>query len=391
MARIKNNLSKNENCRDSLWIHAVSVGEVLSLQNLISQMKRKHPEWEVNLSTLTPTGFKIAHQKINQADRIFYLPLDFSWVVKKYFNQLNPKVFILTESEFWPNLLREAKKRKKGVLLINGRISDRSFKRYYLFRFIFKRVLQNIDLFLVQSLRDKEKLEKTGVDSKKIIISGNLKADIELPDFSEEDILQFKAELGINHRGKIIVAGSTFKGEEEKIFRAFVRSRERRKELLLILAPRHPERFNEVEKLAQKFSFRLTRKTRLKKEEGWDILILDTLGELTRFYALADAAFVGGSLVPRGGHNILEPAYYQKPIFFGPYMNNFQDLAQRFLEEEGARVVRNEDDLVEMMINAGSEKFRQMGRIARKTLISLQGATQNSLTAIESFMKNSSK
>jgi 3-deoxy-D-manno-octulosonic-acid transferase len=380
-----NNLPENKNNLKSIWFHAVSVGEVLSIQNLILKIKQIHPDWMIYLSTLTPTGFEIANKKI-KADNIFYLPLDFVWIIKKYFEKLKPKILILTESEFWPNLLREAKKREVKIMVINGRISDNSFKRYYLLRFLFRKVLANISIFLVQSSKDKEKLEKIGISSNNIIVSGNLKADISLRRYSSQEIEKLKTIIGVSNSRKVIVAGSILKGEEEKLLRAFIEARKKKKNIQLILAPRHPERFDEVEKLVKRFPLRYIRKSRYKQGEKWDILILDTLGELISFYALCDIAFVGGSLIPKGGHNILEPAYYQKPVFFGPYYNNFRDIAERFLERKAAQIVINEKDLIDIMCRIDSKEYIEMGRRAYQTLLSLQGATEVTLKYVEKFI-----
>jgi len=314
--------------------------------------------------------------------------LDFPCIVKKYFQKINPKLFILTESEFWPNLLREAKKEGINVLLVNGRISDCSFKKYYLFRFLFKKIFANISLFLVQSSKDKEKLQKIGVESDKVIVAGNLKADISIKYNPQEiEKLKLKFKLGIDNSKKVIVGGSTLKGEEEKLLKAFIEIRKEREDLLLILAPRHPERFDEVEKLVKKFPLKYIRKSHFKEKEKWDIMILDTLGELINFYAICDLAFVGGSLVPRGGHNILEPAFFKKPIFLGPYYNNFQDIVEKFLEKKAIRIISNEKDLIEAISKIGSEEYKKMGERAYEALCALQGATEIILKYIEKFMK----
>ncbi|MCK4645327.1 MAG: 3-deoxy-D-manno-octulosonic acid transferase [Candidatus Aminicenantes bacterium] len=372
--------------KKSLWIHAVSVGEVLSLQNLVKKIKERHPDWTVYFSTLTNTGMRVAREKLVEADHVFFIPLDFTCIVRRFFKTLEPKLFVLAESEFWPNLLREAHKQTRGVLVINGRISPRSFKRYSLLRFFAKRILKNIDLFLMQTEEDKKKLEQIGIHSEGIRVAGNLKCEISLPPLNDKDILALKTELNIAETKKVIVAGSTRKEEERKLMEAYAIARKIREDLVLILAPRHSERAEEVERICQRFPFPIVRKTKISTDTQWDVMILDTIGELAQFYALCDIAFIGGSLIPWGGQNLLEPAFYEKPIFFGPHMENFAFLAEKFIQAEAARTVYSENDLVEMFMIQDEKSLDEMGNRAKKTLNLLQGATERTLSAIETFM-----
>jgi len=250
------NLKRNASRNKSIWFHAVSVGEVLSLQNLIKKLKERHPDWIIHFSTLTNTGMRVAKEKLTDADHIFFVPVDFTCVVRKFFKALQPSLFILAESEFWPNLVRVARKETNGVLLINGRISQRSFKRHYRFRFISRRILKNVGMFLVQTEIDKERLEKIGVRSELIKAVSNLKSEIDLPQFEKEKYLKIKKNLSIPLTDKVVVAGSTRKGEERILLDAFKKARRTREALSLVLAPRHPERFDEVEKICRDSSFR---------------------------------------------------------------------------------------------------------------------------------------
>lgn len=331
----------------------------------------------------------MAREKLSGADHFFFVPIDFARVVRKFFNVLKPRMFILAESEFWPNLLKEAQRKSSGVLLINGRISQKSFKRYYRFRFISKKILENIDLFLVQTHNDKDRLERIGVPSKDVRVVSNLKSEIDLPLSDESELQDFKRTLGIPGTKKVVVAGSTRKGEEKILLDAFEKARSEREDLLLILVPRHPERFNEVERVCQDSSFRTARRAQVLPDDHWDIMVLDTIGELAQFYALCDLAFIGGSLVPWGGHNLLEPAFYAKPVFFGPHMKNFTYLADKFIQAEAARIVRKESDIVEMFLMQDEKSLKIMGEKAKKTLNSLQGATEKTIKAIESTMGDS--
>lgn len=387
--RLGSNLPSIQSGEKSIWFHAVSVGEVLSLQNLIMKVRERHPEWSILFSTLTNTGMRVAREKLKDADHIFFVPVDFACVVKKFFHALKPDLFVLAESEFWPNLLRTASERTEGVLLINGRISQRAFKRHFRFRFISQKILKNIDMFLVQTETDKKRLEEIGLNSEVVQVVSNLKSEITLPQFSEEELMNTKEDLGIPPTKKVVVAGSTRKGEEKIILDAFEKARKQRDDLLLILAPRHPERIDDVEKICQVLSFRVVKRTAARPNTRWDIMILDTMGELAQFYAFCTLAFIGGSLVPWGGQNLLEPAFYGKPVFFGPHMKNFAYLADKFVQAEAARVVTGMDDVLEMLLIQDEDFLKEMGNRAKKTLHSLRGATEKTVRAIETMMGGS--
>jgi len=370
----------------SVWINAVSVGEVLSLQKLIKDLKKRHPECKIYFSSLTNTGLRVAQDRLTEVDKIFFIPLDFRWIVKKFFRILKPQLFILAESEFWPNLLREAKRQTQGVLLINGRISPPSFKKYYRFRFFFKRILKNIDYFLVQTKKEKAGLENIGVRAECVEVSGNLKTEIVLPSFSENDVVQFKASLNITKGYKVVLAGSTRKGEEEKLIEAYARARKEKDNINFILAPRHPERTGEIERLLKNFPFVVKRRSEIQPDQTWDVLILDTLGELSRLYALCDVAFIGGSLIPWGGQNLLEPAFYGKPIFFGPHMENFQELADTFVKADAAQIVETQEDVKRMFLLSDDEETLRRGEKAQQILDQFQGVTERTLNTIDLFM-----
>jgi len=373
--------------RKTLWIHAVSVGEVLSLQSLVRKIKKEHPEWIVLFSSLTPSGLRLAREKLVEADRVFTVPLDFRWIVRKFFARLQPDVFVLAESEFWPNLLREAGEKAKGVLVINGRISPKSFRRYLRVKPLIRRVLTSVDRFLVQSDRDRTFLLDLGVTPEKVEVAGNLKCDLEPPVVTVGEVEERRKQLGVPQGIRVVVAGSVRKGEETPLVEAFAAARREDGDVRLVIAPRHLERAAEAERICQKYGLSVSRRTTLKPGTEWDVLILDTFGELAFLYALSDRAFIGGSLVPWGGHNLLEPAFFGKPVFFGPHMENFAHLAEAFLQAGAARLVVTHRDLVDMFSSARDEELREMGKRAREALRSLQGATEKSLRAIEKWME----
>jgi 3-deoxy-D-manno-octulosonic-acid transferase len=348
----------------------------------VARIKREHPEWAVYFSTLTDTGYRIAREKLREADQIFLVPLDFAWVVRRFFRALEPDLLILAESEFWPNLLRIARRRSGGVLLINGRMSAGSFERYQRLKPLTRKILDNIDGFLVQTEQDRQRLMAMGLAAGKIQVAGNLKADISLPTFTPADLANLRRAVGVRETQRILVAGSTHRGEEEMLLRAYRRAASRAADLKLLLAPRHPLRAEEVERAAAELGLRVSRRTR-KPQGEWQVLIIDTIGELAGFYAIADMAFIGGSLVPHGGQNLLEPAFYGKPILFGPHMENFAALAAEFVARGAARVVAGEDDLAHAFGLGGRGELREMGERAAAVLASLQGATEQTLREIE--------
>ncbi len=369
-----------------LWIHAVSVGEVLSLQSLVRELRIRHPDWEIGFSSLTNTGFRMAEARIKDADHLFFVPFDLGWSVRRTFRRLRPDLLVLAESEFWPRLLKEAERRGCPVLSVNGRVSPRTFRRFLRFRRVVRPLLDKVDRFLVQTDGDRSRLETIGLRSDRIEVSGNLKCEIRLPELPPEEIRALRGEMGVRPGRRVLVAGSIHRGEEGPLIAAFAEARKVRADVLLVLAPRHPEKFADVEKEFAGTPFVVRRRTRLAAGEPWDVLVLDTIGELARFYALADAAFIGGSLVPWGGQNLLEPAFYGKPIFFGPHMENFADLADRFIAGGAAVVVEKPEDLAAMFRFEDVERLAERGQAAKTILTSLQGATAKTLAAIESVM-----
>lgn len=372
--------------RPLLWIHAVSVGEVLSLQSLVREIKSRHPGWTVAFSVLTGTGHEMALEKMPDADLVFFIPLDFGWCVRRVFRGLNPDLMVLAESEFWPRLLREARRRSVPVLLINGRISTRTAKRMRKLRPLVRSVFKSVTRFLVQTERDKERLTAAGLQADRIAVAGNLKCEVRLPVLSSGEISRSRADIGVPASGKILLAGSIHPGEEGPLLRAFRAAKAAGRPVRLILAPRHPEKFADLEKSPEGSELLFQRKTALRPDSAWDVLILDTIGELARFYALADAAFIGGSLIKRGGQNLLEPAFYGKPIFFGPHMDNFAALAEAFILDGGARVVQAPADLEAMFDLEDTAALADRGRRARRTLESLSGATEKTIAVIEEMM-----
>ncbi len=376
--------------RPLLWIHAVSVGEVLSLQSLTAEIKARHPEWTLAVSVLTESGYRMAREKLPAADMLFFVPLDFRFSVRRVLRRLDPSCLVLAESEYWPRLLRETRRRRIPVLVINGRVSTRTAARMKKLRPIVRRVLAAVTRFLVQTERDKARLVDAGLPAGKIEVAGNLKCEVRLPVPGPGEVAASRRELGVSPGETVVVAGSIHPGEEAPLIGALLAARSEGRPVRLVLAPRHPDKFADLEKEQQAAGLIFQRKSSLRPDEPWNVLVLDTIGELARFYALADAAFIGGSLIPWGGQNLLEPAFYGKPIYFGPHMDNFAALAEAFTLDGGARIVRTAEDVKAMFAPADPTEAAAMGRRARATLDSLSGATGRSIAAIEEEMAHAS-
>ncbi len=378
-----------------LWLHAVSVGEILSLQRLVLQLRQSHPCWRFIVTSLTPAGLRLGRQRMGSIAEIAPIPLDLPFSLRRFFGRVKPSLIVLTESEFWPNLLRWAKRSSLPVILVNGRMSDRSLKRIKKFRRVFLTVLRNIDFFLVQSERDRQRFIEVGLPAEKVINTGNIKSDVEFKVLSEEEKAIWRKKLKLKPQDKLITAGSTHAKEENLLLEALASLKEVKPELKLIIAPRHPERWPEIGRLTESLFLLWERwsELRLKSEAGevtsseWRVLIIDTLGELPVFYGLADLTFVGGSLVPRGGHNLLEPAFFGQPILFGPHMENFAQLAQEFLRQKAALEVRTKKDLRQAFLNIETAEVKMMGERAKAILDGLQGATKKTTAVIEEFMR----
>lgn len=375
---------------ESIWVHAVSVGEVLASRPVIAALRSRYPRLRIFLSTTTLTGQQIARRRVTDADAVFYFPFDWVFSVRRTLALVKPKLFIMIESEIWPNLLRECTRRGVRTMVVNGRISDRSFRRYRLVRPFFRTVLGHVDRFCVQGEETARRLVALGADPNRITVTGSLKFDA--PDVSSapgrgpERVLRF---FRVSPSRPVLVAGSTTRGEEEPVIRAFnrIRSTAAGSSALLVLAARHPERFGEVERLCRQEGLSTVRRSELTidAEPAADAVILDTIGELAQIYQIATVVFVGGSLVPVGGHNILEPAIHGKPIVFGPHMQNFVEITEAFLTHAAAIQVRTERELEEIIVALMSDPLRRarLGSAARALVEAKRGATARTLAMVE--------
>jgi len=369
----------DENC---IWIHAVSVGEVLAITRLVQELKAKFPGWRIAVSTTTRTGQALARTKFGE-ENVFYLPLDFRTLLRPYFRHLRPRLLVMAESEFWLNLLAVARESGCRTAVVNARISDRSLPRYLRIKSLLaKYTFSNVDLFLAQSPLDADRLKQIGAPEARVQVSGNLKFDLSPPGESE---LVSKLREALGGR-KVLVCGSTVEGEEDLLIDAF---RRLKGTFVTVLAPRHPERFGEVFGLMQAAGFKTVRRSTWNGEplEPGSIFLLDTIGELAGVYALADVAFVGGSLVPRGGHNILEPAHFGKAIVVGPHTENFRDVVRRFQDEKALLELSSSQHrhfAEPLAVLLAEPEIREgLGRRAKLVMDASAGATKKTVSALE--------
>jgi 3-deoxy-D-manno-octulosonic-acid transferase len=378
---------------ESIWVHAVSVGEVLTARPLVEALKAEYPNLPVFLSTTTRTGQQLARRGALDVDAVFYFPFDWTFTVRRTLDLVKPRLFLMMDTEIWPNLLRECRLRGVKTALVNGRISSRSFPAYRRIRRFFGRVLSDIDRFCAQSEATQRRLVQLGADPVRVTVTGSLKFDSldaqsPVPNRGEERVLRF---FRLSPGRCVLVAGSTIKGEEEAVVRAFNRLRVSGPAgALLILAPRHPERFADVDRLCRQEGLTTVRRSDLPidAEPRADAVVVDTIGELAQLYQLATAVFVGGSLVPAGGHNILEPAVFGKPIVFGPHMENFAEIADSFLLSDAAIQVRSATELEEALLSLVGDPVRRarLGAAARALVEANRGAKERTLAVITELL-----
>ncbi|MFQ5777759.1 MAG: 3-deoxy-D-manno-octulosonic acid transferase [Terriglobia bacterium] len=368
-----------------IWIHAVSVGEALAVAPLLAELRRQFPQRRLLVSTTTRTGQDMAAQRL-QADATFYFPLDFGFACRRVLTALRPALVLIAETEIWPNFLREAQRSGARVAFVNGRISDRSFGRYRFWRFFLRRVLENVDFFLMQTEEDARRIRALGAPAARVAAGGNLKFD--LPEPARPAFLGDLERLA--NGTPIVVAGSTLAAEEEQVLDALRVSRTvEGKDALLVLAPRHPERFDEVARLLTLRGSNFVRRSRWEVAGGRpEVVLLDTLGELAGVYAAATVAYVGGSLVPAGGHNPIEPALWGKPVVFGPSMENFRAVARALVEARAGFQVRSSDELglvlATLLGDAGA--CRRAGAAARALVERERGATARCAVRIATLL-----
>jgi len=373
-----------------VWVHAVSVGEVMSVKGLIRELKKAYPGKQIVISTVTATGNQVAKSIADAGIFLLYLPFDLSFIVNSVISRVNPCFFVIAETEVWPNLITCLYKKQIPIVIVNARISDASVKGYAAVKFLLKSVINKVNLICAQSEQDAQRFKNAlGASSGIIKVTGNMKFDFTIPSMHEGAEIALRKDMSVLPSDKLLVCGSTRPGEEEVILKVY-------KELLrefgnfkLVIAPRHPDRSQEVSSLVSRFGFNSVFISRLPYEcvscMTRPVFILDTIGNLLEFYKAADIVFVGGSLVRLGGHNILEPAIFAKPVIFGPHMFNFRDICGLFLKENAGIMVHNDAELkvkIAMLLNSPQEA-RAFGERARELIRKNQGATSRNIGEIQ--------
>ena len=367
----------------SIWIHAVSVGEVVAAGILVPHLREAFPGTRIALSVTTPTGRRVAEERLTGIDDLFYCPFDLPFLLRKAMARVRPMALVIVETEIWPNLLREARRAGASTLLVNGRISDRSFPGYLRIRFFLRRYLREVDRFLMQSETYARRIEEMGAPPSEVFVAGSLKFDA-VPTGGRP------ASARVTPKGRpVLVAGSTLDPEERIVLSVFERLSVSSPGLFLVIAPRHLPRFDTVFELASRKGLKVARRSRGESVDKADVLLLDTLGELASLYAEADLAFVGGSLASWGGHNIIEPASCGTPVLFGPHMQNFADVARIFLDAGAAIQVRDEAELESALrdLLASREQREALGRKASEVVERNRGAAGRSVSMLKALVR----
>ena len=376
--------------RPIIWIHAVSLGEVVAAAPLVKALHKRHPEFRYIVTTVTETGREAVEQRLGDIAEHRYAPLDFPWAVADMVRRLRPMLYVFVETEIWPNLLWTLRKQDVPSVLVNGRLSSRSFRRQDLpvIRTFYRSVLQTVTLCLMQSHRDRDRLVALGADPTRVHVTGNIKFDQPLPDVRSDESL--RRSFGIGEHEQLILAGSTHPGEEELLVSAYRHIVKTYPSTVLMLAPRHIERAERVEATLREAGVVVQRRSRIReKQSGPRVVILDTRGELSRAYCEAVVAFVGGTLVPVGGHNLLEPAVWGTPVMFGPHTDHCAEVATLLSEAGGGRRVAGVEDLVASLDEwLGQPEIRsRVGQAARLAVLDNQGALTRSLELIETCLR----
>lgn len=391
-------LPAREGDRPCLWVHAASVGEVKTAEALINALGKDFPDWEIVISTFTNTGHSIAKKRFEKR-AVFYYPLDFSWINRKAFELQRPSCIVLVELEIWPNFLTEAFAREIPVVLVNGRISEKSRKFFSAMGFLSKSFSESLsapgNMYCARTQADASRFLKLGIPEDKVAITGNMKYDNLPVDVPEDTRAALKKSFRIGADDLVLVGGSTHAGEEEILLRTLKTLKATIPGLRLVLAPRHIERAGEVEGYIKAQGFVPARKSTLDRggtsnsEPGNTVTLVDTIGDLTNIYSLADCVFVGKSLRGKGGQNVMEPAALARPTVFGPNMTNFEEETHLLLDANAARMVRNEQDLLGTIkdILRNPQESKEMGQRARETVLKQRGATSRNLKVLKEILK----
>ncbi len=372
-----------------IWLHAVSVGEVEATRPLVNALKATYPSFRLLITTMTPTGSSRVKKLYGDSVDHCYLPYDLPFAIKRFLKHIQPAFGIIMETEIWPNLLQQCHKQNIPLVLANARMSDRSTKGYARFPKFIKSILQCFTFIAAQGQQDRANFQKLGADSSHVHAVGNLKYEITLPASLLEQASAMRTLWDTNR--PVWIAASTHEGEDELVLNASRQVRSQFSNLLLLIVPRHPERFDRVAALAHRSGFKTLRRSEKKPcSSDIQVMVVDTMGELPLFYAASDIAFVGGSLVPRGGHNLLEPAALGRAIITGPHFFNFNEITQQFLQAEAALQVDNTEQLANTVITLFKhpEQRAKMGENGLRLITNSQGASQRLINLLKRHVLN---
>jgi 3-deoxy-D-manno-octulosonic-acid transferase len=376
--------------RRVLWVHAVSVGEVRSAAPLVTALVERYPEHRIVVTTMTPTGSAQVRELFGDRVSHCYVPYDFPDAVHRFFERVRPEVAVIAETEFWPNIFAECGRRQIPLLLVNGRVSQASLRGYLRVPSIARAMLANAGLLCAQTRVDAQRLRNLGAPERLVHVTGNLKFDVELPAQLLEEAHVLRGHWGRDR--PVWIAASTHAGEERKVLDAFAWLKERYPELLLVFVPRHPERFHAVARLSRRrgFTVALRSRTAGPLPSATEVLVGDTMGELQRLYAAADVAFIGGSLVPHGGQNLLEACAVEVPVVFGPHMFHFEEISAMALERGAARQVHDVAGLVDAVaLYFEQPDLRRAAGAAAHTLVTdNRGALERTLLLVQDALRD---
>lgn len=373
-----------------IWIHAVSVGEAMALKKFLDLLQERFPEFQILISTTTPTGQKIAQGFKSNKVRVVYFPLDFSFVMKRALNAVKPRMIILMETEIWPHLIDLAHQRRIPIGIMNGRISERAFKKYERIKFWMSPICEKLSFCLVREEADRDRFLALGVRPERLQVTGNMKYDVDA-ELNQAAIDQFQQTLGFQN-DPVWTCGSTHDGEEAVVIEVFTRLRMQFPRLKLVLAPRHPERARDVLNLAKNAGLQAVLYSQ-KRSGSFDVLVVDAVGFLQKFYAISNLVFVGGSLIPHGGQNPIEPAREKKAVFSGRYVHNFKQVFEQLEKSGGAQFVSGGDDLCKkaLFLLSNPNEAREAGLKAYATVNELKGASDRNLRALEPILNRTEK
>ena len=370
------------------WVHAVSVGEAIAAAPLVDGLRQTYPDLPVVMTTVTETGARVVRERFSGTAAHRFFPIDFPGAARRVIGAINPAFLMCMETELWPNTFRILARRGVPVMVANGRLSDRSFRRYLLVRPLLRSLLEGIRVFAMQSQEDARRIIALGAPAERVFVTGNVKNE---PTADPAGSIELWSRLlGLREGERVWIAGSTHRGEEEAVLAAHATARQDCPDLVLVIAPRHPERVPEVLGLVAARGWPAVRRSELPRQRPVDaVIVVDTVGELAPIYSVADVVFLGGSLVPVGGHNMLEPALRRKPVLFGPHTGNFREAAAMLVRSGGGVVVHDAEalarHLVRLLLNDDVRK--RLGGLAYEAVASRQGAVQATLDLVAQFLQ----